>query len=193
MTATLTACDGVLRRRAVHADGTGGRAREAEKHVDRRRLPGAVGAEEGDDLAGFDLKGQVVDGRDWPEPLGQIAEVDCEHVVSWREGRVYRRTALGNGLFQPSQLSVFRERVVLIAVEPALAGLGGGSDGMAARAGVLARVLVRRAITASVAPPPDRCGDAPSWTDLDALLALMMRGLANGLDRRDVNARPLDI
>jgi hypothetical protein len=73
----------VFRRRAVQANGSGIGLREAEQHVDGRRLPGTVGAEEGDDLTRLDLEGQVVDGGDGPEPLRQTAQVYSEHVVSW--------------------------------------------------------------------------------------------------------------
>jgi hypothetical protein len=79
----VAAPDGVFGRRAVHAHGAGVRPRESEQHVDRGGLTSAVGAEEGDDLAGLDLETEVVDGGDGSEPLRQIAKVDGEHRVSW--------------------------------------------------------------------------------------------------------------
>src|SRR5262249_87931 len=78
----VAAGNGVVRRRAVDANGSPVPAGGAQEHVDRRGRPGTVGAEEGGDLTGVDLEGQVVDGGDGPEPLRQIAEVNSEHVVS---------------------------------------------------------------------------------------------------------------
>ena len=51
---------------AEHPRLAGGRVEEPREHLQRRRLAGAVRAEEADDLAGRDLEGDVVDCTDLP-------------------------------------------------------------------------------------------------------------------------------
>ena len=60
-----------------HLDVAGGRLREAEDHVDRGGLAGAVGAEERDDLARLDLEVDAADGVDAAEVLGDPGQADC--------------------------------------------------------------------------------------------------------------------
>ena len=50
----------------VPGDGSaaGAGAQEAEQHADRRRLAGAVGAEDADDLAGADFEVEPIEGRE---------------------------------------------------------------------------------------------------------------------------------
>ena len=58
-----------------------GGAAQSQDHVDRRRLACAVGAQEGDDLAGADGQVDTVDGGDVTEGLVQIGQSDGVHVV----------------------------------------------------------------------------------------------------------------
>ena len=53
------------------------RAKKAEQNANRRGLSRAVGAEEAEHLARCDGQGQVVDGDDVAEPLGQTVDADC--------------------------------------------------------------------------------------------------------------------
>src|SRR5262249_30325127 len=55
-----------------------GRPREAEQHLHRRRLPGAVRTEEAEDLTPTHGQGEVVDCKLLAEPLPQSACVDRE-------------------------------------------------------------------------------------------------------------------
>jgi hypothetical protein len=52
------------RVQAEHLDGAGVRAHEALAHLDRRRLAGTVGTEQGQHLGGVHLEIEVGDGRD---------------------------------------------------------------------------------------------------------------------------------
>ena len=58
-----------------------GGAAQSQDHVDRRRLACAVGAQEGDDLAGTNGQVDTVDGGDVTEGLVQIGQSDGVHVV----------------------------------------------------------------------------------------------------------------
>src|SRR5699024_1188508 len=53
-----------------------GRAGESQQHVDGCGLAGAVGPEEGHDLAGADTQVDVIDGPELAEALGQVVESD---------------------------------------------------------------------------------------------------------------------
>ena len=53
-----------------------GRLRQAEQHVDGRGLAGAVGAEEGDDLALLDLQVDAAHGLHGAEVLGEPGDAD---------------------------------------------------------------------------------------------------------------------
>jgi hypothetical protein len=68
--------DGVVRVAAEDLDGAGARRAEAEHHVDRAGLAGAVRAEERDDLAAADGEVDAVDGLDGAEVLGEPGEVE---------------------------------------------------------------------------------------------------------------------
>jgi tetratricopeptide (TPR) repeat protein len=87
--------------------------------------------------------------------------------------------------------SVLGKRVVGITVQPPLAAFGGCDHRMRGFARVLARVPVRRRITA--ARRPARLAGAqvdPGGSNLDALLAFAARGLAHVRDRLDMRAAP---
>ena len=51
-------------------------SRERAEHVDRRRLAGAVGPEEAEDLAGGDLEADAAHGLDLAEGLAQVVDLD---------------------------------------------------------------------------------------------------------------------
>ena len=71
---------GVRRERpAVHERLPGGGSVEAEHHPHRRRLAGAVGAEEAGDQPLLDVEAQVVDGHHVAVPLGESSYLD--HLV----------------------------------------------------------------------------------------------------------------
>ena len=70
--------DGAPRALPEHGDGAGGGVGEAEDHVDRRGLAGAVGAEERDDLPLPDLQVDAADGVDRAEVLAQSRRRDGE-------------------------------------------------------------------------------------------------------------------
>ena len=59
---------------ALDRNPPGGWLEHAENHVDRRRLAGAVRPEEPHDLAGRHMKGDVVDGLQAPERLGEALD-----------------------------------------------------------------------------------------------------------------------
>ena len=61
---------------AEQLDPSRGGQDQAEQHPDRRRLAGAVGAEEAVDVALADVEVDLVHGRDRPEPLGQPLGAD---------------------------------------------------------------------------------------------------------------------
>ena len=65
-----------------HAHRAGVGRRQAEQHVDRGGLAGAVGAEEGDDLAGRDGQVDAVDGTHAAEGLVQAPQVDRQRAAS---------------------------------------------------------------------------------------------------------------
>src|SRR5262249_13165599 len=85
--------------------------------------------------------------------------------------------------------SVLGKRVIRIAIQPAIARLGGGDDRMSTRFRMRGRVLVRRGVAAQ--------RDAallagaqldPAGADLHALRALAALGLFDALDRFDMIA-----
>src|SRR5204862_3317448 len=51
-------------------------AQQRGEHLDGRRLAGAVGAEEREDLAGLDVEGDVVDGGDGAERPDDVLDAD---------------------------------------------------------------------------------------------------------------------
>ena len=58
---------------AEHARLAGGDVEQPREHLQRRRLAGAVRAEEADDLAGRDVERDAVDGLDLPHPAADEA------------------------------------------------------------------------------------------------------------------------
>ena len=62
------------------------RPHEAEQRAQRRALAGAVGAEEAGHAAGLDVEGEVVDGGDAAEALGEVADLDGGHGSGLRSG-----------------------------------------------------------------------------------------------------------
>src|SRR6516225_2171107 len=62
---------------------------EGGKHFDGGGLAGAVGAEEGEDFTGSDIEGDIVDGCEVCELLGEIADTD--HVVGASSRRDTKR------------------------------------------------------------------------------------------------------
>ena len=56
---------------AEHVDRAGSRQQEAEEDRQRRRLAGAIAAEEAEDIARLDLERDAVEGNDAAEPFGQ--------------------------------------------------------------------------------------------------------------------------
>ena len=88
-------CD-FLRRRvvdvlAVHRDGAAGGGEHAGDQVEGGALAGAVGADQGDDLAGLDVEGNVVDGDHAAELLSRVVD------LQQRAGRCGRPVARGQG------------------------------------------------------------------------------------------------
>jgi hypothetical protein len=79
--------------------------------------------------------------------------------------------------------SVLSERIVWIAIQPALSRLGGRNDGMLSRPHMLGGVAIGRRIAA-------QCDTArlarskvnPTGADFHALLAFVPRGMADGVD-----------
>src|SRR5438552_19151087 len=90
--------------------------------------------------------------------------------------------------------SVFGERVVGIAVQPARAALGGGDDRVGGSAGVLTGVLVRRAVAAARAAALLAGAQVhPLRSDLHALLAfaaLRLFHVTHGADVLAVHGTP---
>ena len=79
---------GLVKVEAGHAGTAGGRPQQAAHHLERGRLAGAVGAREAEDLAATDAEGDLVGGREIPEPLGQPLRLhDRDSVVAWLAGR----------------------------------------------------------------------------------------------------------
>src|SRR5262249_24561541 len=68
-------------------DRPGGGPRDAEHHVDRGRLAGPVGAEEGHDLPGLESEGHTADGVDVAEVLGGPRGLDGGHAAGGGAGR----------------------------------------------------------------------------------------------------------
>jgi Endodeoxyribonuclease RusA len=86
--------------------------------------------------------------------------------------------------------SVFRVRLVGVAPQPTLAGLGGGDDGMAGRAGVLGGVPVRRVVAAvRAAARLTRAEVDPAPADLHAFVALAGAGGLHLADLLDMGTR----
>src|SRR6266436_1339049 len=52
------------------------RVEQGREHLDRGGLPGAVGTEKREDLAGFDVEGDVVDRRDFSERLDDVLDTN---------------------------------------------------------------------------------------------------------------------
>ena len=69
--------------------GAGRRLRERAEHVDRRRLPGAIGTEEAEDLTRLDGERDAADGLDVPERLAQFVDFDHVTVKVQRLKRMY--------------------------------------------------------------------------------------------------------
>src|SRR5947207_1446911 len=87
--------------------------------------------------------------------------------------------------------SVFGEGVVGIAVQPALASLGGGDDGMAAAVRVRGGVAVRRGVAAErPLALLARSQMDPLRADLDALLAFAALRARHFIDGAQVRAGP---
>ena len=57
---------------AVNEGGARGRLMEPEEEIDRGRLPGAVGAQQTDDLPAVDLQVEVAQCLDVSKPFTQI-------------------------------------------------------------------------------------------------------------------------
>ena len=71
---------------AGHARASGGRRDRRGEHPDRRRLAGAVGAEQAEHLAGADLEVDALDGLDAARVgLGQPAHLDRRPLQPWDE------------------------------------------------------------------------------------------------------------
>ena len=67
---------------AAHAGGAGGGPHEGAEHVDRRALPGAVGAEEAEDLTASDGERDSADGLSLAVGLDEGLDLDG----GWGEG-----------------------------------------------------------------------------------------------------------
>ena len=118
------AADVVARGRDVVAgDGRGARGGLGQRaeHVDRRRLPGAVRAEEAEDLAGLDGERDAADGLDVPERLAQFVDfdhVDCKStatvsectIVALMEGLRERKKRQTRDAIAAAALALFLER-----------------------------------------------------------------------------------
>src|SRR5688572_1733473 len=96
------------------------------------------------------------------------------HRLVFRSLRSFRSRPPSHLAQDDGRYSILRERVIGIAIEPALAGFRGGDDRVSAGAGVFGGVAVGGVVAAK--------GDAaflagaqvdPSRADLDAFLALM--------------------
>ena len=68
-----------LERLAEEGDGAGIGAGDADHHADGGGFAGAVGAEEAEHLAGFDRKGQALDGDLFVVQLADVVEFDDGH------------------------------------------------------------------------------------------------------------------
>ncbi len=64
---------------AEHADTTGVALPQADEHLHGRRLAGAVGPEQAEDLSGLDAERDPVDRPQLPVPLAQIPDFDGWH------------------------------------------------------------------------------------------------------------------
>ncbi len=69
-----------LHRLAEHLDGAGVRLVDAGEDLQQARLAGAVLADETDHLVAADLEGDVLDGGDPIEGLGDVGEAKCRGV-----------------------------------------------------------------------------------------------------------------
>ena len=78
----------------VDAHGAARRLEQRRQHLDRRRLAGAVRAEEREDLAGLDLERHVVDGADGFVGL-RVAE-DLAQALHFDHGRSPLRAQLAH-------------------------------------------------------------------------------------------------
>ena len=65
-----------LQVEAADADRAGGREEQAAHQLEGGRLAGAVGAEEGEQLAGLDVQAQAVHRRLGAVVLGDVVELD---------------------------------------------------------------------------------------------------------------------
>src|SRR6478672_1198674 len=84
---------------------------------------------------------------------------------------------------QPPGQSVFRERIIRIAVQPPLSGFRRRDDGMLARSHVFGGVAIRRRVAAE-RDAARLAGSKmdPAGADLDALLAFTPGGVTDGGD-----------
>src|SRR5262249_6785196 len=69
---------------AADRRGARGRREQSAQHPDRRRLAGAVAAEEAEDLAATDVERDVVDRDERAEAPRQTADLDRRATVQWR-------------------------------------------------------------------------------------------------------------
>ena len=76
-------CLGIARDVDAADDGrAGGRPQQTAQHADGGRLAGAVGAEKAEDLAGFDVERQLIDGRERAEPARELVDLDAQATSS---------------------------------------------------------------------------------------------------------------
>ena len=99
--------DDLLRRRVVdlvaeHGDRAAGRCQHAGDQVEGRALAGAVGADQGDDLAGLDVERDVVDGDDAAELLARLVDVQQHRRQSTAPARAPARSATYPGSCGPA-------------------------------------------------------------------------------------------
>ena len=79
-----------------HADGALVGLPEAQDHVDRRRLAGAVGAEQRGDLAELEMQVDAIDGPDGAEGPMDAGELDGGRRTSYRCGPALRERQQGS-------------------------------------------------------------------------------------------------
>ena len=70
---------------AVDARRAGGRRQQRREHPDERRLAGAVGPEQPEDLTVFDREADAVDGREVAELLDDLVDVDGGRHRRWQQ------------------------------------------------------------------------------------------------------------
>ena len=144
--------DRLARLEAEHLDRAGRGLREPEDHVDGRGLAGAVGAEEGDDLALLEGQVDAADGVDGAEVLGDPGDLDGGHGARrWRRAFPERlvcvmapawRTRRPDALTQASRLGrdiCHRGGPILRSLVLPAAVVGGDQQVAVRRAAVTAR------------------------------------------------------